>query len=79
LRTKSLSLNKEHSSELSDFIIGFIHLLYCPSFFVVKPITPINMKSNVCNSLNYFAQYIGVMIDNKRFVFVLYCQGGQNI
>ena len=47
----------------SDFIIGFIHLLYSPSFFlsffVVKPIKPINMKSNVCNSLNYSAQYIG--------------------
>jgi len=39
------------------FIVGFIHLLYCPSFFVVKPIKPINMKLNVCNSLNYSAQY----------------------
>jgi hypothetical protein len=26
-------------------------LLYCPSFFVVKPIKPINLQSNVCNSL----------------------------
>jgi len=38
-------------------IVGFIHLLYCPSFFVVKPIKSINMKLNVCNSLNYSAQY----------------------
>ena len=28
------------------------------SFFVVKPIKPINMISNVCNSRNYSAQYI---------------------
>jgi hypothetical protein len=27
--------------------------------FVVKPIKTINMKSNVCNSLNCSAQYIG--------------------
>jgi hypothetical protein len=30
----------------------FICYVYCPPFFVVKPIKPINMKSNVCNSLN---------------------------
>ena len=50
---------------------GFIHLLYCPSFFVVKPIKAINMKSNVCNSLNYSAQYWASWLTIKD----LYCMG----
>ena len=37
----------------------FICYIVPLSFFVVKPIKPINMKSKVCNSLNYSAQYIG--------------------
>ena len=37
----------------------FICYIVLLSFFVVKPIKPINMKSNVCNSLNCSAQYIG--------------------
>jgi hypothetical protein len=36
-----------------------IHLTMPLSFFVVKPVKSINMKSNVCNSLNCSAQYIG--------------------
>jgi hypothetical protein len=40
---------------LLDLFIRYIVVL---SFFVVKPIKPINMKSNVCNSLNCSAQYI---------------------
>ena len=54
--SKYLEIMQDHHAG-SDFIIGCIHLLYCPSFFVVKRIKPINMKSNVCNSLNYSAQY----------------------
>ena len=41
---------------LSYLFICYIVLLY---FFVVKLIKPISMKSNVCNSLNYSAQYVG--------------------
>jgi hypothetical protein len=37
----------------------FICYVVLLSFFVVKPVKPINMKSNVCNSLNCSAQYIG--------------------
>ena len=55
VRNSSACARDHHAG--SNFIIGFIHLLYCPSFFVVKPIKPINIKSNVCNSLNYSAQY----------------------
>jgi hypothetical protein len=42
-----------------DHIYLFICYIVFLSFFVVKPIKPNNMKSNVCNSFNYSAQYIG--------------------
>jgi hypothetical protein len=37
----------------------FICYIILLSFFVVKPIKPINMKSNVCNSLNYKDNFNG--------------------
>jgi hypothetical protein len=53
---KLCKITKQGQILLLDLFICYIVLL---SFFVVKPIKPINMKSNVCNSLNYSAQYIG--------------------
>ena len=56
----------------SDFIIVFIHLLYCPSFFLCCKTNQTNQYEIKCViHLIVLLNILGVMIDST--ILVLYC------